>query len=242
MDPGLDAPQTDELLLGVEHALLPGVRRRLEPDLPQAHQPARERAAGVRRLHRRLRGGRRRLLCPAFSAANINQRRPSPHRVGLHPGDLQRSRCPDGSYPQRHLVPAATGRHHPRRPLHSRTATASRSTRAPRWCSTSGSPTAGCCAATSPGRTGSGAACPSSELENPTAPAGRRRPSRATPSSQGSGTGSGSKGGIYINSEWSYSVNGLYQIAPDRPWGFNAAAEPDRPPGLPAPLLPASRR
>jgi hypothetical protein len=40
---------------------------------------------------------------------------------------------------------------------------------------------------------------------------------------QGSGTGSGSKGGVYINSKWSYSVNGLYQIAPDRPWGINAA-------------------
>jgi hypothetical protein len=40
---------------------------------------------------------------------------------------------------------------------------------------------------------------------------------------QGSGTGSGSKGGVYINSKWSYSINGLYQIAPDRPWGFNAA-------------------
>jgi hypothetical protein len=40
---------------------------------------------------------------------------------------------------------------------------------------------------------------------------------------QGSGTGSGSKGGIYINSQWSYSINGLYQIAPDRPWGFNVA-------------------
>jgi len=40
---------------------------------------------------------------------------------------------------------------------------------------------------------------------------------------QGSGTGSGSKGGVYINSKWAYSLNGLYQIAPDRPWGFNAA-------------------
>jgi hypothetical protein len=39
----------------------------------------------------------------------------------------------------------------------------------------------------------------------------------------GSGTGSGAKGGVYINSEWSYSVNGLYQIAPERAWGFNAA-------------------
>jgi hypothetical protein len=40
---------------------------------------------------------------------------------------------------------------------------------------------------------------------------------------QGSGTGSGAKGGVYINSKWSYSLNGLYQIAPDRPWGFNTA-------------------
>jgi hypothetical protein len=41
---------------------------------------------------------------------------------------------------------------------------------------------------------------------------------------QGSGTGSGAKGNVFINSNWSYSVNGLYQIAPDRPWGFNVAA------------------
>ncbi|MDA8018528.1 MAG: TonB-dependent receptor [Thermoanaerobaculia bacterium] len=41
---------------------------------------------------------------------------------------------------------------------------------------------------------------------------------------QGSGTGSGSKGGIYINSNWSYSITGMYQIAPDRNWGFNIAA------------------
>lgn len=40
---------------------------------------------------------------------------------------------------------------------------------------------------------------------------------------QGSGTGSGSKGNVFINSSWSYSVNALYQVAPDRPWGFNVA-------------------
>lgn len=34
----------------------------------------------------------------------------------------------------------------------------------------------------------------------------------------------GGKGGIYINSRWSYGLTGLYQIAPDRPWGFNVAA------------------
>jgi hypothetical protein len=41
---------------------------------------------------------------------------------------------------------------------------------------------------------------------------------------QGSGTTSGPKGSVYINSKWSYSLNGMYQIAPDRPWGFNVAA------------------
>ena len=41
---------------------------------------------------------------------------------------------------------------------------------------------------------------------------------------QGSGIASGPKGNVFINSKWSYSLNGLYQIAPDRPWGFNVAA------------------
>jgi len=40
---------------------------------------------------------------------------------------------------------------------------------------------------------------------------------------QNSGAGSGSKGNVWINSKWAYSVNALYQIAPDRPWGFNVA-------------------
>ncbi len=41
---------------------------------------------------------------------------------------------------------------------------------------------------------------------------------------QGSGVVSGSKGNVFINSGWSYNLNGLYQIAPSRPWGFNVAA------------------
>ena len=41
---------------------------------------------------------------------------------------------------------------------------------------------------------------------------------------QGSGVVSGSKGNVFISSGWSYSVNGMYQIAPARPWGFNVAA------------------
>jgi Carboxypeptidase regulatory-like domain len=35
--------------------------------------------------------------------------------------------------------------------------------------------------------------------------------------------GSGSqKADIFVGAKWSFSVNGLYQVAPDRPWGFNA--------------------
>ncbi|HEY0556479.1 MAG TPA: TonB-dependent receptor [Thermoanaerobaculia bacterium] len=41
---------------------------------------------------------------------------------------------------------------------------------------------------------------------------------------QGSGIASGPKGNVFINSKWSYSLNGLYEIAPDRPWGINVAA------------------
>ena len=36
--------------------------------------------------------------------------------------------------------------------------------------------------------------------------------------------GSGSKSGVYLNSGWSLSVNGLYQVAPEQPWGFNVGA------------------
>jgi len=54
---------------------------------------------------------------------------------------------------------------------------------------------------------------------------------------QGSGTGSGAKGGVYINSKWSYSVNGLYQVAPDRGWGFNAALSLTGRQGYPLPYF-----
>ncbi|HEV3075362.1 MAG TPA: TonB-dependent receptor [Thermoanaerobaculia bacterium] len=53
---------------------------------------------------------------------------------------------------------------------------------------------------------------------------------------QGSGNGSGSKAWVYINSKWSFAVNGLYQIAPDRPWGFNVAANVTGRQGYPVPF------
>jgi hypothetical protein len=54
---------------------------------------------------------------------------------------------------------------------------------------------------------------------------------------QGSGTGSGSFGAVYINSKWSYNVNGMYQVAPDRPWGFNVAASLTGREGYPIPYF-----
>ncbi len=75
---------------------------------------------------------------------------------------------------------------------------------------------------------------PDSENEDPTrglpgalaaAPTVRRPPSRtATRSSRAPAPARAPRATSIINSEWSYSLNGLYQVAPDRIWGFNLAA------------------
>ncbi|HVT57728.1 MAG TPA: TonB-dependent receptor [Thermoanaerobaculia bacterium] len=50
--------------------------------------------------------------------------------------------------------------------------------------------------------------------------------------------GSGSKGGVFVgDSKYSYTVNGLYQVAPDRPWGFNVAGNAYGRQGYPAPFF-----
>jgi hypothetical protein len=36
--------------------------------------------------------------------------------------------------------------------------------------------------------------------------------------------GSGAKSNVWIQSSWQWNLNGLYQVAPDKPWGFNVAA------------------
>lgn len=36
--------------------------------------------------------------------------------------------------------------------------------------------------------------------------------------------GSGAKQDVFIQSTWSWNLNGMYQVAPDRPWGFNIGA------------------
>jgi hypothetical protein len=76
---------------------------------------------------------------------------------------------------------------------------------------------------------------PNGELEDQTQFLGGSQD--GDPVLQGSGTGSGSKGGVYINSNWSYSVNGMYQVAPDRPWGFNLAANLTGREGYPIPYF-----
>ena len=54
---------------------------------------------------------------------------------------------------------------------------------------------------------------------------------------QGSGTGSGSKAFVFINSKWSFALNGMYQILPDRPWGFNIAGNLTGRQGYPDPYF-----
>jgi hypothetical protein len=36
--------------------------------------------------------------------------------------------------------------------------------------------------------------------------------------------GSGNKSDVYLQTGWSWNLNGMYQVMPDRPWGFNVAA------------------
>ncbi|MGH2626809.1 MAG: hypothetical protein ACRDHY_09190, partial [Anaerolineales bacterium] len=64
---------------------------------------------------------------------------------------------------------------------------------------------------------------PNSAIINPLITAGGAFEDGSTVLS-GSGTGSGTKGGIWISPGWSFDISGLYQIAPQAPWGFNVAA------------------
>jgi hypothetical protein len=49
--------------------------------------------------------------------------------------------------------------------------------------------------------------------------------------------GSGNKGDVWLQSTWSANLNGMYQIAPDRPWGFNVAANIFAREGYPLPYF-----
>jgi len=75
---------------------------------------------------------------------------------------------------------------------------------------------------------------PESEREDPTRtlPGGNRDGDLVL---LGSGTGSGAKGGVFINSTWSFDLSGMVQIAPDKPWGFNLAGNVNGRQGYPIP-------
>jgi hypothetical protein len=77
---------------------------------------------------------------------------------------------------------------------------------------------------------------PDADVENPTLILGGGN-QEGDQFLQGSGNASGTKAGVYINSKWSYSLNGLYQIAPDRKWGFNAAFNAYGRQGYPVPYF-----
>ncbi|MEZ5332990.1 MAG: hypothetical protein R2991_13280 [Thermoanaerobaculia bacterium] len=73
-------------------------------------------------------------------------------------------------------------------------------------------------------------------------------PTNATPTSTEQGdsdgelfavrsAGSGNKGDVFLQSTWSYNLNGMYQVAPDRPWGFNVAANIFGREGTPLPIF-----
>jgi len=49
--------------------------------------------------------------------------------------------------------------------------------------------------------------------------------------------GSGNKGDTFLQSTWSYNLNGMYQVAPDRPWGFNVATNIFGREGTPLPIF-----
>ncbi len=49
--------------------------------------------------------------------------------------------------------------------------------------------------------------------------------------------GSGAKADVWLQSGWQYNVNGMYQVAPDRPWGFNVAANVFGREGYPLPYF-----
>ena len=54
---------------------------------------------------------------------------------------------------------------------------------------------------------------------------------------QSSGIVSGAKSEVYINSRWSFALNGMVQIAPERPWGFNLAGNLTGRQGYPTPYF-----
>jgi hypothetical protein len=226
LDPDLSAPQTDELLLGVEHALLP------------------EFVVALNLTYRRqtdiLNSSRLVFDDPdAFSTANINRTgRPSTSADYVRCGTPGYAACPTGTLPGGD--PYTANVYYLRNGLSSRggfylynsgleneykgASLVFTKRLANRWMFRGN--------VTYSDWTWS--KVPSSDISDPTSPlgGGQREGDQVL---QGSGTASGSKAGVYINSKWAYSVNGLYQVAPDHPWGFNVALNVQGRQGYPVP-------
>jgi hypothetical protein len=49
--------------------------------------------------------------------------------------------------------------------------------------------------------------------------------------------GSGAKANVFLQSTWQFNVNGMYQVAPDKPWGFNVAGNIFSREGTPLPYF-----
>jgi hypothetical protein len=234
VDPDLSAPLTDELLLGLEHALLP------------------EFVVGVNLTYRKITdilenellvfdgstancdANFNSLLCPAFAAGNLGSlgRR---HQRSDYEAVTFNQPLPDGStrsvtrYRLRSGVSTRGGgflENGDREQEYQGASLVFNKRLANRWMLRGNFSWSNW----------EWSSVPDSELEDPTQSLGGGD-REGDPVLQGSGTGSGSKGGIYINSEWSYSVNGLYQIAPDRPWGFNVAMNLTGRQGYPLPYF-----
>ncbi|MFL6258907.1 MAG: carboxypeptidase regulatory-like domain-containing protein [Thermoanaerobaculia bacterium] len=226
LNPNLSAPTTDELLLGVEHALLPEFVVALNLTYRKYSD-----VLAVRRLV---------FDDPnAFSLGNINQTgRPDRRSDYVECGTPGYGSCPTGTLPNgqpyradvwflRNGLSSRNGGYlynSGREQEYKGASLVFNKRLANRWM-LRGNVT---------WSDWDWSKVPQSDITDPTPPlGGGNREGDAV--LQGSGTASGSKGGVYINSKWAYSVNGLYQIAPDHPWGFNVALNLTGRQGYPVP-------
>lgn len=222
VDPNLDPQKTDEVLLSVEHALLP------------------EFVVGVNLTYRRifdiLEADELVFDGSAYTAANLNSIGRIAHQSDFVPVSTTTNRLlPDGTpytYTFYRLKPGVTSRggsflkNGPGEQEYKGASLTFNKRLANRWM-LRGNFTYSDWTWTT---------LPNSAVFDPTCILGQPC-DKGDQVLQGSGTGSGSKGGVYINSKWSYSVNGLYQIAPDRGWGFNAALNLTGRQGYPLPYF-----
>ena len=222
VDPGLRPPRTEEVLLGVEHTLLPGfviglrlTHRRLSGLLEQEllvfddEDPYCSACLGsVGRPHRRA----------DYEARSLTA--PLPERQGyltyyqLRPGLSTRlgTQLHNGEREQRYRGAALTFDKH----LSGRWMVRGNFT----WSDWEWS------------------RVPDDEVEDPTLTVPGRIPRRGTP--EGISVIQGPENpdldeGAYLQSNWSYNLNGLYQIAPGRPWGFDVAVNLNGRQGSPIP-------